>query len=959
MTCYVLDITGFVDNNNAVVAKELALMPISYNGVPTTWFFKPPYEWNQLNEEAKSYNKYLIYRDGLKWESGEIDYDCVKKVLDKQLKDAKIIFIKDFKVGEWLVSNGFHNFYDEENSGWTLHSIVHLAIHINKYNPARASSYIPLPKSIQDKKACLNVQNFDDCCFKWAILSALHKEIKKNKHRIEPYKKFENELNFSGIESPVKIKDIPKFEKINKISVNVYALKQTGDIEPIHLTALKQEKHIHLLLIQDRYDDEDFQGEEPYIPIKYHYIWIKNLSRLVGSKLSKEKRKKYICDRCLHYFASLERLRIHEIDCATMNKCRIKLPEEKDKILKFKDYSKKEWVPFVIYGDFECVLKPINESKTYTEHEPLSVGFYLKCNFNPELSEYRCYRKSNNDDKSPSEWFVENLQNVADKVLEFFDNPKDMIFTDIEKLAYDKAEICHICKDGFDDERNIKVRDHDHITGEFRGAAHSKCNINYKDKRFVPVIFHNLSGYDSHLFIREVALGFPGRVSVLPQTKERYISFVKFMEDRKFSFRFIDSFKFMASSLDKLASYLDQLPILQKVFEKDYNETQINLLKRKGVFPYEYVSSLEKLQDTTLPSIEEFHSSLTDSDISAEDYEHAKREWDCFKISTLGEYSDLYLKTDVLLLAEVFENFRKTCHEAYELDPAHYYTTPGYSWDAMLLYTRVQLELLTDIDMLLFIEKGIRGGVSQCCSRYSEANNRYMGNEYDPTKEDVYLMYYDINNLYGWAMVQSLPYGDFQWDDTPDYLTLPEDSEHGYIFEVDLEYPEEIKVYEIRKPDVYEVMKSDIHEFDTYDYAADNPFQMPRPQENSKKLGLMKDESNSKIMLRFVGLRSKMYRVDIQHGSSIKKIKGVKSSVVKKTITFDDYVECLRENIIISREQHNIRSRLHVLRSEKERKIALSPHDDKRYLVPGTVDTLPWGHKDIASEPPAKKPKYN
>ncbi|KAL7298974.1 hypothetical protein TKK_0008073 [Trichogramma kaykai] len=302
-----------------------------------------------------------------------------------------------------------------------------------------------------------------------------------------------------------------------------------------------------------------------------------------------------------------------------MNKCRIKLPEEKDKILKFKDYSKKEWVPFVIYGDFECVLKPINESKAYTEHEPLSVGFYLKCNFNPELSEYRCYRKSNNDDKSPSEWFVEILQNVADKVLEFFDNPKDMIFMDIEKLAYDKAEICHICKDGFDDERNIKVRDHDHITGEFRGAAHCKCNINYKDKRFVPVIFHNLSGYDSHLFIRKVAMGFPGRVSVLPQTKERYISFVKFMEDRKFSFRFIDSFKFMASSLDKLASYLDQLPILQKVFEKDYNETQINLLKRKGVFPYEYVSSLEKLQDTTLPSIEEFHSSLTDSDISAED----------------------------------------------------------------------------------------------------------------------------------------------------------------------------------------------------------------------------------------------------------------------------------------------------------------------------------------------------
>ncbi|CAB0044657.1 unnamed protein product [Trichogramma brassicae] len=154
--------------------------------------------------------------------------------------------------------------------------------------------------------------------------------------------------------------------------------------------------------------------------------------------------------------------------------------------------------------------------------------------------------------------------------------------------------------------------------------------------------------------------------------------------------------------------------------------------------------------------------------------------------------------------------------------------------------------------------------------------------------------------------------------------------------------------------------KDNINEFDTFDYEKDNPFGMPLLRENSKKIGLMKDElcgKNTAAVLR--GLRSKMYSVDIQNGGIIKKIKGIKSSVVKNTITFDDYLQCLRENTIISREQHNIRSRLHVLRSEKERKIALSPHDDKRYLVPGTVDTLPWGHKDIASEASSQKPKYN
>ncbi|CAB0027977.1 unnamed protein product, partial [Trichogramma brassicae] len=154
--------------------------------------------------------------------------------------------------------------------------------------------------------------------------------------------------------------------------------------------------------------------------------------------------------------------------------------------------------------------------------------------------------------------------------------------------------------------KDNKVRDHSHFTGEYRGAAHSKCNINYRDVRFVPVIFHNLSGYDSHLFIREVATGFPGRVWVLPQTKERYISFVKFMEDQRLSFRFIDSFKFMASSLDNLAKNLKQQPTLRKVFGQDYDSAQIDLLTKKGVFPYEYISSLEKLQETALPPPEQF-----------------------------------------------------------------------------------------------------------------------------------------------------------------------------------------------------------------------------------------------------------------------------------------------------------------------------------------------------------------
>lgn len=264
------------------------------------------------------------------------------------------------------------------------------------------------------------------------------------------------------------------------------------------------------------------------------------------------------------------------------------------------------------------------------------------------------------------------------------------------------------------------------------------------------MIFHNLSGYDSHLFIKELANNFKGRISLIPENKEKYISFVKHIDGSDINFRFIDSFRFMPSSLDKLASYLEKIDIAEKEFKINYTDAQIELLKRKGVFPYDHIASLENLEETSLPDKECFYSKLYDSEISEQDYQHAQTVWESFNIQTLGEYSDLYLKTDVLLLADVFENFRTNCLKAYELDPAHYYTTPGFTWDAMLKYTGIKLELLTDIDMLLFIERGIRGGISQCSNRYAEANNPYMSSGYDETKESKYLMYYDVNNLYGW-----------------------------------------------------------------------------------------------------------------------------------------------------------------------------------------------------------------
>ncbi|KYN26656.1 hypothetical protein ALC57_03972, partial [Trachymyrmex cornetzi] len=179
---------------------------------------------------------------------------------------------------------------------------------------------------------------------------------------------------------------------------------------------------------------------------------------------------------------------------------------------------------------------------------------------------------------------------------------------------------------------------------------------------------------------------------------------------------------------------------------------------------------------------------------------------------------DLYLKIDVLLLANVFENFRDTCIESYELDPAYYYTLPGYTWNAMLKYTGIRFELLTDIDMVMFVERGIRGGLSQCSHRYAQANNKYNASSYDPSEPSTYLMYFDVNNLYGWAMSESLPYGEFQWvDDIErfDVMSVSSDSVIGYILEVDLYTDTDSLIYLLECENVYEDIKRDIARFET------------------------------------------------------------------------------------------------------------------------------------------------
>ena len=232
---------------------------------------------------------------------------------------------------------------------------------------------------------------------------------------------------------------------------------------------------------------------------------------------------------------------------------------------------------------------------------------------------------------------------------------------------------------------------------------------------------------------------------------------------------FRDSLQFLAQSLQTLVDSLAKC-------ERPNQPTKFSMLKRViserhmaapwkrlGVFPYEHVKTFTTLDEQQLPLRAAVHSSLSGATCSEDDYAYAQSVWREFGCRTLREYMQFYLTTEVCLLADVFENFRATCHEAYELDPAHFVSAPQLAWNAMFKRTKLEVKLLSDPEMHRMIQPNIRGGICHASVRYAKANNKYMGALYDPTKEDSYILYIDANNLYGWAMSQALPKYSYAW----------------------------------------------------------------------------------------------------------------------------------------------------------------------------------------------------
>ena len=423
-------------------------------------------------------------------------------------------------------------------------------------------------------------------------------------------KQYENDLNTKGIDYPVKLRDITKFESLNPAlpGINLFSINEHNKFYPLRMAQRDAQQTIDLFL----YEQDD----------QYHYSLIKNFSRLFRSQItSRTNGTIHTCKKCFTHFSKQETVAV-------------RMPR-RNTILRFNNYHKQLPIPFVVYADFEYFTKPMstcssNSDGSYTysyqKHEPSGFCLYINiykgldginATFKPIIHTKQLGERSEGEGDIAAT-FVSKLEGLKHKIYnDFYSRPKPLRLTKSEQEEFNKAELCHICKKTLNKDR---VRDYCHFTGVYRGAAHNSCNLQCRKPMILPVIFHNLQGYDAHLFIKQLAR-LSGNLNCIPSTEEKYISFSKKIKvdeyksrrngetvSLSFEIRCIDSFKFLQTSLANLVGnlQLDVFHNTKAIFDN------VELLTRKGVYPYDYVSSIERLSETQLPPKSEFYSKLND-----------------------------------------------------------------------------------------------------------------------------------------------------------------------------------------------------------------------------------------------------------------------------------------------------------------------------------------------------------
>jgi hypothetical protein len=610
----------------------------------------------------------------------------------------------------------------ERGSGWVLDEIVCTDIEIGVCTPLSGSCGMLSIKYFKSlKKIKYNIEKRD--CFFEAV--AFHFLDTTDMVVLQEFIK--NQMIIT-IEKPVKVSAIAKFERDNihldcKINV-MYA--EENDIYPLYVSKnTKAQHHINLLLYKTLINDK----------VVDHYLYVEDLTILLrksyfGINNHKSYEKCICCPNCLQKFHSQFLFEEHEIACYNNKPQKVLVPKEGAEI-EFLNFNNKYLAPYVGFFDFEaCQKKPehqcdkclddqcAHKTTISTLQEPTTFSVIIVKSEGNQIINKKTYTGNDCAKK-----LIEYLLTIEESIISEFNKFPEHKMTAKEKKMVNNATTCHICEEEFVS-CELKVGDHCHTTGKFYGAAHNSCNLNRVVKMKIPIFCHNLQGYDSHFLIRCLqADDRIKRIEGLAYNSE------KFRTISINSYVFLDSLSFLTASLSELVSDLSKnkhhtFPILQqmKLYTK-YEMKKKELLKRKGVYPYETVTSIEMLQtQKKLPPKSAFYSSLTNSTITNEEYKHAKKVFEKFKCKNLLEYTELYCQTDVALLAEVMLQFRTVVISEFGLDCCHYISAPQLAFDLMLKSTKVKIELLTDIDQILFVEQNIRGkkkNIKHFCKVYN------------------------------------------------------------------------------------------------------------------------------------------------------------------------------------------------------------------------------------------------
>jgi len=639
--------------------------------------------------------------------------------------DLKVALNKQYlqKIDKEITAQIQHivDLFEKNGSGWQFNQVLGCDIRIAEFEMFKGGcKSISVPERYRGKRAIINPLNSGNNCFIYAFLIQMHyNDVPKYRRgSTQQYDQFKHLYNWESIKFPTTIRQIAKFEKLNAnkmFALNVWGTDSDKELNIKHQSIYCRDKTrtmVNLLFVEEHSFDIG------------HFMTITQISRLLG-KSSNHSRS--LCYNCFSTFAP-ENIATHESLCFQFKHQRVVMPEASKAECYFKDVQKRLKTRYVIYADFESLCVPPKKKSggqaiVLNEHSPSGYCLAISDSYakKREIIKYSLYRGPNSMNK-----FLEELYQISGDLLNENETTKAPMqkLTKKELKRFQTSSTCHICERKMDNSE--KVKDHCHITGKFRNAAHHSCNSKYLQPKKIPVVMHSFKTFDLQLLLSNISHFPEESVDVIPSNSEKFLSIITS------KFYFVDSLMHLSASLSKLVENLNPLDSPRKEFQKTFSplikvfgKSKAKALSRKGVYPYEYMTSFQKFNETEFPDKKCFYNSLTSSEVDEEDYNYGKSIFKKY-CKNMGDYHDLYILTDTLLLLCVMDKWRETARQSYGLEPILYFSLPGFAWDAALFKSKQRLELLTDPSIYNFLETGLRGGVSMISHRYAKANNKFM-----------------------------------------------------------------------------------------------------------------------------------------------------------------------------------------------------------------------------------------